>query len=225
MRIIPPDHARRIDLPGVGPCPRPVDIDQAVTGFADLVSLRVYDFAEGSVIEGEAEEDEVLVVLLAGAVSLAVTGAHAGANGAAFTLQAEGDWAIYLPPRHHYRLEPMAPATVAYARARPRGAASNTPGPRAFAPVAGVLAIEERAERLRLRMIPLAGEVDASAGLDEGLERLAHVTGPGRVVAGGTTTDLGAMDTIVLAPGEGARIEADEAGGDLLVVAALRPPA
>jgi 5-deoxy-D-glucuronate isomerase len=94
MQVIPPDFDRTVDLPGVGPTPRPVDVDRGVTGFRDLVSLRVYDFADGTVIEGEAEEDEVLVTLLSGAVEIAVTGARE----AAFRLDADGDWAIYLPP-------------------------------------------------------------------------------------------------------------------------------
>ncbi|HVG49777.1 MAG TPA: 5-deoxy-glucuronate isomerase, partial [Rubellimicrobium sp.] len=173
MQIIEPDFDRSIDLPGVGPTPRPVDVDQTTTGFKDLASLRIYEFADGTTIDGEAEADEVLVVLLAGAVSIAVTGAHE----AQFQLDADGDWAIYLPPHHHYRLQPLTPATVAYARARPASAAA----PRAFRPVAGVLAIEEPAERLRLRLLPLEGETDASAGLGEDVERLAHLTGPARL--------------------------------------------
>ncbi|EYD75144.1 hypothetical protein Rumeso_03240 [Rubellimicrobium mesophilum DSM 19309] len=193
MQLIAPDFDRSIDLPGVGPTPRPVDIDQSVTGFRDLVSLRVYEFTDGTEINGEAEADEVLVVLLAGAVSIAVTGTHQ----AEFQLDADGDWAIYLPPDHHYRLQPLTPATVAYARARP----SSASAPRAFRPVEGVLAIEEPAERLRLRLLPLEGETDASAGLGEDVERLAHLTGPARL----GDRELPPSHTLALSPGEGAR--------------------
>jgi hypothetical protein len=210
MKVIAPDFDRMIDLPGVGPCPRPVDIDQSVTGFSDLVSLRIYEFADGSVINGEAEEDEVLVVLLAGAVTIAVTGRHE----AEFRLDADGDWAIYLPPHHHYRLEPLTPATVAYARARPSVAAA----PRAFRPVQGVLAIDEPAERLRLRLLSLEGETDAAAGLGPEVERLAHLTGPARV----GDRELPPSHTLALAPGEGARVTGE---GELLAIAALRPSA
>ncbi len=212
MQVIAPDFDRSIDLPGVGPTPRPVDIDQSTTGFRDLVSLRIYEFADGTSIDGEAEADEVLVVLLAGAVSIAVTGAHE----AEFRLDADGDWAIYLPPQHHYRLQPLTPATVAYARARP----SSASAPRAFRPVAGVLAIDEPAERLRLRLrlLPLEGETDASAGLGEEIERLAHLTGPARV----GDRELPPSHTLALSPGEGARVTGE---GEILVVAALRPPA
>jgi hypothetical protein len=55
MQVIEPDFDRMIELPGVGPTPRPVDIDQSVTGFRDLVSLRIYEFADGTTIDGEAE--------------------------------------------------------------------------------------------------------------------------------------------------------------------------
>jgi hypothetical protein len=210
MQIIAPDFDRSIDLPGVGPTPRPVDIDQSTTGFRDLVSLRIYEFADGTTIDGEAEADEVLVVLLAGAVSIAVTGEYE----AEFQLDADGDWAIYLPPRHHYRLQPLTPATVAYARARPTSASA----PHAFRPIAGLLAIEEPAQRLRLRLLSLEGETDASAGLGEDIERLAHLTGPARV----GDQELPPAHTLAFAPGEGASITGE---GELLVVAALRPPA
>jgi len=210
MKIIEPDFDRSIDLPGTGPTPRPVDIDPSTTGFRDLVSLRIYEFADGTTIDGEAEADEVLVVLLAGALSIAVTGEYE----AEFRLDADGDWAIYLPPRHHYRLQPLTPATVAYARARP----SSASAPRAFRPVGGILAIEEPLDRLRLRLMALEGETDASAGLGEDVERLAHLTGPARI----GDRDLPPAHTLALSPGEGATVTGD---GEILVVAALRPPA
>jgi hypothetical protein len=183
-----------------------VDIDQSVTGFSDLLSLRIYEFADGTEIHGEAEEDEVLVVLLAGAASIAVTGLHE----AEFRLDADGDWAIYLPPRHHYRLTPLAPATIAYARAR----ASGSSAPRAFRPIEGVLAVEEPAERLRLRLLPLEGETDASAGLPHQAERLVHLTGPARLPG----RDLPPACTLAFAPDENAHLTGE---GELLVVAAL----
>lgn len=214
MLVIPPDFDRVIDLPGVGPCPRPVDIDQAVTGFADLVSLRIYDFRGGSVVLGEAEADEVLVVLLSGAASFGVTGDHQ----AAFALEADGDWAAYLPPLHHYRLEALTDATVAYARARPtRGAASPAFAPQAFAPENGILVIDGPAERLRLRLRPLGEEADASDGLGHDTERLVHLTGPARVGAEAYPP----AHTLALSPGERVLVSGE---GEVLAVAALRRP-
>lgn len=209
MQVIAPDFDRTVDLPGVGPTPRPVDIDGSVTGFSDLASLRVYEFAEGVAIDGEAEEDEVLVVLLAGAVAIAVTGRHE----AEFALDADGDWAIYLPPRHHYRLTPLTPATVAYARARPDASAA----PRSYAPQGGLLNVEDGPERLRLRVMAIEGETDASAGLPAGAERLVHLTGPAQV-AGGEA--LPPAHTLALSPGENAHVTGE---GELLAVAAVRP--
>lgn len=206
MQVIPPDFDRMIDLPGVGPCPRPVDIDQSVTGFADLVSLRIYDFAGGMVIDGDAEGDEVLIVLLAGAATLDVTGAAE----ASFRLDADGDWAVHLPPDHHYRLSPLADATVAYARARPLAAMP----PKSFAPVDGILVADATA--LRLRLSPLDAEQDASVGLDAQTERLVHLTGPARVDGDA----LPPAHTLALSPGETARIEGM---GEVLAVSALRP--
>ncbi|WP_210530128.1 5-deoxy-glucuronate isomerase [Rubellimicrobium arenae] len=215
MKVIEPDFDRTVDLPGVGPTPRPVDIDRAATGFSDLLSLRIYDFADGTTVRGEAEEDEVLVVLLAGAVSIAVTG---GPEEVAFQLDADGDWAVYLPPRHHYELVPLVPATVAYARARPHGGSA----PRAYRPVEGLLAIEEPVERLRLRLLSLAGETDASAGLGSEVERLVHVTGPATLTHGAGTQELPPGHTLALPPGENAHVTGE---GEVLVVAALRPQA
>ena len=210
MKVIPPDFDRTLDLPGLGPTSCPVDVDQAGTGFADLLSLRVHDLAAGLVADGEAGADEVLITLLAGVATVEVTGRHE----AAFTLQADGDWALYLPPRHGFRLTPIAQATVAFARARPFEAGA----PRAFAPMNGVLAVEEGASRLRLRLLPLVGETDASAGLDAGLERLAHLTGPATVAG----ESLPPAHTLALSPGEAVHVTGD---GEVLTVAALREPA
>ena len=77
LRLFEPDHERRVLVPGVpGPARRPVDIDQSVTGFDTLRSLRVYRFDSGAVIDGHAEEDEVFVVVVAGRAELSVNGTH-----------------------------------------------------------------------------------------------------------------------------------------------------
>ncbi len=59
MLIVGPDFERWIGLPGAGPCPRSIDIDRSRTGFSNLVSLRVYSFAGGVVINCEGEADGV----------------------------------------------------------------------------------------------------------------------------------------------------------------------
>lgn len=215
MLVIAPDPARRIDLPGVGPTPRPVDIDQAVTGFSDLVSLRIYDFAAGPPIEGEAEADEVLVTLLSGAATFAAL-APDDAEAASFELSETGDRVAYLPPHHRYRLTPRGVARVAYARARPTGAAA----PAAFAAPGGRLALDAPAERLRLRLVPLSPLDDAPADLGLRAERLAHLTGGATVRAAGETQVLDAGFTVALAPGEAADVKGE---GLMLLVGAAAP--
>jgi hypothetical protein len=203
MQIIVPDFDRRIDLPGVGPCPRPVDIDQSVTGFADLVSLRIYGFTGTATINGEAEGDEVLIVLIAGSASIRVTGDHQ----ADYRLSVEGIRAIYLPPEHHYQLTPEGKADIAYARAKPQSAKP----PASFA--GPELAIMDYADRLQMRLAPLGktgGRIATDAG--NGVERLAFVTH--RASSGGT--QLAAWHTLVLSKGEAAELTGS---GEALIVA------
>ena len=118
MLIINADDSRLIDLPGVGPCPRPVDIDQAVTGFNHLKSLRIYRFQPGPPIHGDSEGDEVFILPLSGAFDIVITGTH----GAEARVTGAGPIrAIYMTPHHAYRLMPRSPAMVAYARAEAVG--------------------------------------------------------------------------------------------------------
>ena len=114
-RLIAPDEGNLIDLPGVGPCPRPVDIDETKTGFSRLKSLRVYRFSAGQAIEGESEGDEVYVTALSGAADLEITGTHP------LTTELRPGRVVYMTPGHAYRLTPQAETLVAYARAAAEG--------------------------------------------------------------------------------------------------------
>jgi 5-deoxy-glucuronate isomerase len=120
---IPSDYNRFIMLEGVGEVSRPVDIDQSVTGFSQLVSLRIYKFLEGQVINGEAEEDEVCIVFLRGDVTMEVT----GKENYSWTFQGRKNvfdglpYVVYLPPHYHYKLSPHSDAEVAYARTKAEG--------------------------------------------------------------------------------------------------------
>lgn len=209
MKVIAPDFHRSGHRAGAGAVPPPVDIDGGVTGFSDLGSFRIRELSGGTATEDETEGDELLIVLLAGAVAIDAI----GGTEVEFRLGPDGDWALYLPPRHRFRIEPLTPCAVAYVRAPSRAEA----GPRAFRPRQGILAIDEPAERLRLRLLPLEGETDASAGLGERLERLAHITGPATIL-GRRPEELPPAHTLALFPGEGARIAGE---GELLTVAAL----
>jgi hypothetical protein len=195
MQTLASDFSRRIDLEGVGPAPRPVDIDQGKTGFTRLVSLRIYSFVPGPPILGEAEGDEVAIVVLNGACEIAVTGAAS----ATFVLRAgEGPRAIYLPPNHHYRLSPLGTVDVAYARAR---SATESP-PRSFSglPVSGAF------ETLTFSLRGLAAG-DTSAAGDASKERLVFVQSAKPLVIGGST-QLASWDVLALQPGEETTITA-----------------
>ena len=77
MQQFASDFSRRIDLEGVGPAPRPVDIDQKQTGFKTLKSLRIYRFQPGPPILGESEVDEVFILPLTGEIQMAIFGRDA----------------------------------------------------------------------------------------------------------------------------------------------------
>ena len=119
----PGDPANLITLADVGKVPRPTDIDQRKTGFKRLVSLRIYAFTHGQVIHGEAEGDEVIIIMLQGDLTVTVLGQQTTTR----ELQGRQDvfggpaQAVYLPPGYAYRLELHTDVQVAYARARAKG--------------------------------------------------------------------------------------------------------
>lgn len=190
MKIIEADETRIIDLPGVGPCPRPVDIDQSVTGFARLKSLRIYRFAPGVAIKGESEGDEVWIVPLGGAVRMEISGAQTLDT----VLGPAGPRALYMAPGQGYRLTPQAPVQVAYGRAEAAGqvathVAGSTQG--------------ERGEALLFALVDL--DDARSLAMDPGRERLIHV------VAGALDADdmrIGPAQTLALAAGEAVAVHA-----------------
>ena len=202
MVIINPDATRMIDLQGVGPCPRPVDIDQKQTGFKTLKSLRIYRFQPGPPIHGESEVDEVFILPLTGEIQMAIFGRDAFQG----QISAAGqNRALYMAPHHAYRLSPKGDATVAYARAEAVGKV----------PVQAVSGDESAglAEHLSFRRVTLrVGEAMAVSGA----EVLVHVIagamrGVGGYVAAGQTMALTAND---------ARDLVAVGGTDLLIVSA-----
>ncbi len=155
------DHGRRIELEGVGPAPRPVDIDQAQTGFTALRTLRIYHFEPPAVIHGHAEEDEVLIVIIEGGIELQMRSQHWARSDSPFSLRAADPTlstacAAYLPPHAEYSLTPRTGADVAYARALPTGARSPaifSASPRREGAVPSLLLDQSAyAERLRFQL-------------------------------------------------------------------------
>ena len=118
MQIINADPTRMIDLPGVGPCPRPVEIDQSMTGFTRLKSLRIYRFQPGVTINGDSEVDEVYIVPFGGRVDMNITGTTPVQ---ARLSAASAPRALYMAPDHSYQLTPVTESLVAYARAAATG--------------------------------------------------------------------------------------------------------
>jgi hypothetical protein len=193
MKQLASDFSRRIDLDGVGPAPRPVDIDQSSTGFSRLVSLRIYSFVPGPPILGEAEGDEVAIAVLNGRCEIAVTGTRAGR----FVLDAqEGARAIYLPPNHHYRLSPLGHVDVAYARAR----STVESAPRSFA--GAPLDVAGAFETLAFSLATLPNGKSVPLG-DTQAERLVFVQSAKPVLIG-EREQLASWDVLALQPGEAA---------------------
>jgi hypothetical protein len=215
MKLITADHGRRLQIPGVpAPVLRPVDIDKSKTGFHSLRSLRIYRFDAGSVIDGHAEEDEVMIVLLAGSIGLTLIDGQAGGGRETFTLSAVTDQlgapcAAYLPPNAAYRLVATTGADVAYARATP----VDGPPPRVFHAAhaaQGPLLWEElkypRLLRVRVLLV-VAGPEEATVtpltGSESGLEALLHVRTAGGVgFTGETSGSLASWDTLAVTPGK-----------------------
>jgi hypothetical protein len=220
MKLIKADHDRRLELPGVpGPVRRPVDIDRSRTGFANLRSLRIYQFDAHSVINGHAEEDEVFVIVMAGSVEFSVREANAEGEALSLTLSAVSESSndacvAYLSPHSAYQLTPRTDAHVAYARATP---VSSRPSivfasgvSRDAAGMTVLLKETAYAQRLRLRLAQIdAREDDISftpvEELESCYEALVHIqTVPAERVATVTTgtesTQLHSWDTIAVAP-------------------------
>ncbi len=163
MKLLKANHNRRLEIPGVpGFVRRPVDIDQSQTGFNDLRTLRIYSFEPGAAINGQAEEDEVLVVLLAGSAELTITAANAELGPVVLTganSERISTCAAYLPPHAAYRLVPQTVADVAYVRATPISGRT----PKLFTQAnrtlgGGVKALLNEttyAEKLRIRLVQL----------------------------------------------------------------------
>lgn len=216
MQVIGPDFARRIDLPGAGPCPRPVDIDQAVTGFKELVSLRIYSFVRGLAIDGEAEGDELLIIPMRGEIELTVTAV--GRTLGRFVLG--DDWetrAIYMPPGSSYRLGARRDADVAYARVR--GGTNSARQSVSFEFLDG--RVTGKSAGMTFCLTSLAPGTAFPVGkASVAPERLIHIrtAAEGRATVGGAS--LSDWETVALERGEAATLVGEGAPVKVLIVSA-----
>lgn len=233
MKLIKADFDRRLPLAGVPePVERPVAIDRTQTGFGNLRSLRIYRFLAQSVIDGHAEEDEVLIVVMRGTVDLTMSDGGSLKGKHPVMLSAFGEeshpCAAYLPPNGAYKLIPRTDAEIAYARATPSGRGSP---PRVFkskfSESGGVLLEEMNyAERLRIRVLQVNGATEnrtfsARKDSEANSETLIHMrTTPAAGVAMIRNAGipplessslepiaLESWDTVAVAPGERPMLE------------------
>jgi hypothetical protein len=212
--IVAPDFDRRIDLPGAGPCPRPVEIDRRTTALDRLVSLRIYSFAGGTEIDGEAESDAVFIVLMRGAAQFAI--AQDGAPAGRFALDAAGgDRAVLMPPHASYHLTATADCDVAYARCVPAG----EPEPvRAVAPLGDRLSA--RAGGMAVSLATL--DPGASLAVEAAPEQFVHVRSAGGVLRlGGEVLEDWA--SAVLTGGERTIAGVEGNPVDILIINATAP--
>lgn len=215
--IVRPDHARRIDLPGAGPCPRPVDIDRARTGFAHLVSLRVYAFARGVAIDGEAEADELFIILMRGEAEIAVS--SGGRAVAAFSLRHEGGLrAIYMPPNSSYHLSAVTDCDIAYARAAARG--TRFPETRGFTPTGDRLDVVGLAVGMDLALVTVQAGQEVQATSPRLPERFVHVRSDGAASAALAGEPLDDWDSAALRAGENAGLKVKTGMVEVLTISA-----
>ena len=223
MKLLKADDQRRVQVPGVpGRVRRPVDIDRAQTAFAHLRSLRIYCFDADSVINGHAEEDEVLIVVVTGSVELTMSENDMQVSSSPLFLSAASDsqskpCAAYLPPHAAYRLIPRGNAEVAYARATPPGGRPATvfnsqASPGQFG-VTVLLKENAYPQQLRVRLLQIKAlqqEISFAPipDPDATCEALVHIRivpaerGATLTDADGRTSPFESWDTLAVAPGD-----------------------
>lgn len=226
MLITHPDFTRRIDLQGAGPCPRPINVDGASTSFTRLVALRVYTFAQGLTIDGEAEEDEVFIVVMHGLADITISQDGYAADTVALRRDG-GSRAVYMPPHAAYRLIAVTDCDIAYARAQPIGFAFAAT--REFALHDRRLDVVGHATGMDLTLIAIGtGDAPALADAGHGAERFLHVRAAGAINPA-ITVALGAerltdWDAAALSESDMPALAVDAGAGEVLVITAAAGP-
>ncbi len=218
MKIFRPDHDRQIDLPGAGLCPRPVDLDQAVTGFSALRSLRVYSFAADVVINGEAEDDEVFIVLMRGEAQIDVS--NDGRLIDTFSLNgADGVRVVYMPPLASYRLVTSSGCDIAYARVQHN--TNAVPEVRGFARTSNRLEIAGHALGMNLLFVHAeTGDVVDLAMQGQSHERFVHIRSDDHATFAINDELKEDWDSAALSDGENASLNISSGSVDLLWIGA-----
>jgi len=218
LLIVRPDFARRIDLAGAGPCSRPVDIDSASTGFAKLVALRVYSFARGATINGEAEDDEVFIVAMRGEADITIS--QDGHAADTFPLRRNGGLrAAYMPPNSAYRLTAVTDCDIAYARAQPLG--TTFAGACGFGSNNGRVDIVGHATAMDLALFAVrAGGDIALAERGNGAERIAHVRADETITAVLGADILEDWSSAAIGESDAPALTVETGSGEILLITA-----
>jgi 5-deoxy-D-glucuronate isomerase len=119
------DPARRLTFAGIGEVERPLEVAREQTGW-DAPTARAYQYRAGQVIDGDAEGDEMVMVLIDGELALSATGLEERVAGRHDPL-ADAATILYLPPGASYRAEIRRDARVLYCRAAGTPAADGRP--------------------------------------------------------------------------------------------------
>jgi 5-deoxy-glucuronate isomerase len=116
----------RIWIEGVGEAERRLEVTPAIASW-DRLSVRSYTFRAGQVIDGESAEDEMSMILLSGAVSIAIDGPSGPMAWTCDGRESVFDgapFALYLPPGHTYRTTVHRDADCLYGRSPAQGVKS-----------------------------------------------------------------------------------------------------
>jgi hypothetical protein len=109
------DPTRRLTFPGIGEVERPLEVTREQTGWA-APTARAYQYRAGQAIDGDAEGDEMVMVLIDGELTLSGTGLEPRVCSRHDPLT-DPATVLYLPPGASYRAEVRHDARVLYCRA------------------------------------------------------------------------------------------------------------
>jgi hypothetical protein len=119
------DPERRLFFEGIGVVERPLEVTPELTGWL-APTARAYRYGAGQVVDGDAEGDEMVMVVLWGELALCATGVEERVCVRRDPFR-DPATVLYLPPGGSYRAEVLADAHVLYCRAPGTAGAAERP--------------------------------------------------------------------------------------------------